>query len=112
MSRQETNKQFLQTSFLNGVNAPYIEELQSQYDKNPSSVTDEWRHFFESLKDDRKPGGDDGARNGEPSWAPPLAELQGTSTELIAALTGDYGEDGARRCATRSSSRRTSMAST
>ena len=92
MSRQETNKQFLQTSFLNGVNAPYIEELQSQYDKNPNSVTDEWRHFFESLKDDRKPGGDDGARNGEPSWAPPLAELQGTSTELIAALTGDYGE--------------------
>jgi 2-oxoglutarate dehydrogenase E1 component len=90
MSRQAANQQFLQTSFLNGVNAPYIEELQAQYDKNPSSVTDEWRHFFESLKDDQRRGA--GARNGEPSWAAPLEELQGSGGELIAALTGDYGE--------------------
>ena len=92
MSRQETNKQFLQTSFLNGVNAPYIEELQSQYDKNPNSVTDEWRHFFESLKDDRKAGGDDGRSQRRAVMGSALSELQGTSTELIAALTGDYGE--------------------
>ena len=31
-----------------------------------------------------------GAR--EPSWALPLSELQGAPTELISALTGDYGE--------------------
>jgi 2-oxoglutarate dehydrogenase E1 component len=31
---------------LNGVNAPYIEEMQAQYEKNPGSVSDEWRHFF------------------------------------------------------------------
>ena len=90
MSRQAANQQFLQTSFLNGVNAPYIEEMQEQYEKNPGSVTDEWRHFFESLKDDQRRSA--GVRNGEPSWAAPLEELQGSGGELIAALTGDYGE--------------------
>nr|HML44258.1 hypothetical protein [Hyphomicrobium zavarzinii] len=50
MSRHALNEQFLRTSFLNGVNAPYIEELQSQYEKNPGSVTDEWRLFFESMR--------------------------------------------------------------
>ena len=52
MSRQSRNEQFLRTSFLNGVNAPYIEEMQAQYEKNPGSVTDEWRHFFESLNEE------------------------------------------------------------
>jgi 2-oxoglutarate dehydrogenase E1 component len=94
MSRQALNENFLRTSFLNGVNAPYIEEMQSQYEKNPGSVSDEWRLFFESI---REGGGNaasetDGGSAREPSWALPLSQLQGAPSELVSALTGDYGE--------------------
>jgi 2-oxoglutarate dehydrogenase E1 component len=94
MSRQDRNEHFLRTSFLDGVNAPYVEELQAQYERNPGSVSDEWRHFFESLKEEREGGHvDDSAdprANGQgPSWGRPLSELQ-TNSELISALTGDY----------------------
>ncbi|MBN8913021.1 MAG: 2-oxoglutarate dehydrogenase E1 component [Rhizobiales bacterium] len=97
MSRQALNEQFLRTSFLNGVNAPYIEELQSQYEQNPGSVSDEWRLFFESMRDgpghpssENGQGGNGGVPG--PSWAQPLSQLQGAPTELVSALTGDYGE--------------------
>jgi 2-oxoglutarate dehydrogenase E1 component len=95
MSRQERNAQFIRTSFLDRANAPYIEELQAEYERNPGSVSDEWRHFFESLKEDRERGriGDDALpeprRNG-PSWGLPVSELQ-TIDELTSALTGDHG---------------------
>ena len=49
MSREAENAHFLRTSFLSGTNAAYIEEMQVQYEANPGSVGDEWRHFFESL---------------------------------------------------------------
>ena len=49
MSRQALNEAFLRTSFLNAANAPYIEDMQSEYERNPGSVSDEWRRFFESL---------------------------------------------------------------
>src|SRR5688572_14514151 len=100
MSRQALNDRFGRTSFLNGVNAPYIEELHDQYEKNPGSVSDEWRLFFESMRDSRDRTSHDGEhehhqieRAGrEPSWGLPLERLQGAPTELISALTGDYGE--------------------
>jgi 2-oxoglutarate dehydrogenase E1 component len=98
MSRQSRNEQFLRTSFLNGVNAPYIEEMQAQYEKNPGSVTDEWRHFFESLNEEHARWAADekserrSTASQEPSWATPLNELQSVNGELVAALTGDYGE--------------------
>ena len=94
MSRQAANKRFLLTSFLNGVNAPYIEDMQEQYERNPGSVPDEWRHFFESLKEDRGRGGAAPAKT-EPSWGTDLMELQAATAhnpELVAALTGDFGE--------------------
>jgi 2-oxoglutarate dehydrogenase E1 component len=99
MSRQALNDRFGRTSFLNGVNAPYIEELHSQYEKNPGSVSDEWRLFFESMRDSRDRTSHDGEHDREqyrgarePSWGLPLERLQGAPTELVSALTGDYGE--------------------
>ena len=53
MSREPLNDALARTSFLNGVNAPYIEEMQAQYNKNPGSVGDEWRLFFQSLREER-----------------------------------------------------------
>src|ERR1700752_3367144 len=88
MTRQPKNEAFAQTLFLQGANAAYIEEMQAQYERNPGSVTDEWRHFFESLKEEREKAKAD--TNG-PSWAVPLAELEANGkSELVAALTGDY----------------------
>ena len=86
MSRQDLNRSFLETSFLDGTNAAYVEQMQEQYEENPGSVSDEWRHFFESLHEDRK---DANALPRTASWAVPLSRLEKNS-ELISALTGDY----------------------
>ncbi len=90
MTRQPKNEAFARTSFLQGANAAYIEEMQAQYERNPGSVSDEWRHFFASLQEDQSGGG-----NGHsgPSWAKPLEQIeQEGDRELLGALTGDYGE--------------------
>jgi 2-oxoglutarate dehydrogenase E1 component len=89
MTRQPKNEAFARTSFLHGANAAYIEEMQAQYERNPGSVSDEWRHFFASLHEEQQGGnGGDG-----PSWARPLEQVQRTGDrELLGALTGDWGE--------------------
>jgi 2-oxoglutarate dehydrogenase E1 component len=94
MSRNEKNEMFLRTSFLNGVNAAYIEEMQERYEENPGSVSDEWRLFFQSLHEERArnqgmAGSHEGHASG-PSWGRPVDELTERS-ELVSALTGDYG---------------------
>ena len=38
MSRQDANANFALTSFLDGANATYIDELYARYEKDPSSV--------------------------------------------------------------------------
>ncbi len=96
MSRQSSNERFHRTSFLSGHSAAYVEEMQSLYDGNPGSVSDEWRLFFESLKRDLGNYDDDGefiaatASTTGPSWAVPLNMLQ-ENDEIVSALTGDYG---------------------
>ena len=54
MTRQPKNEAFARTSFLQGANAAYIEEMQAQYERNPGSVSDEWRHFFASLQEEQR----------------------------------------------------------
>jgi 2-oxoglutarate dehydrogenase E1 component len=88
MTRQPKNEAFVRTSFLQGANAAYIEEMQAQYERNPGSVSDEWRHFFASLQEERPQADGNGA--GGPSWARPLQQIEEKS-ELTAALTGDWG---------------------
>ncbi len=51
MSRQQANEAFLNTAFLYGANAPYIEELYARFQENPASVDSEWREFFSSFND-------------------------------------------------------------
>ena len=89
MSRQPKNEAFARTSFLQGTNAAYIEEMQARYERNPGSVSDEWRHFFASLHEDQS-AADNGHQG--PSWAAPtVPQATGGDAELIGALTGDYG---------------------
>ena len=65
MSRQDANAAFALSSFLQGTNAPYIDDIYARYEKDPSSVDAEWQEFFKSLKD----APDDVRKNAEgPSW--------------------------------------------
>ncbi len=90
MARQALNEAFAQTSFLNGVNAAYVEEMQAQYERNPGSVSDEWRLFFQSLNEE---AGRATAEAQGPSWAIPLERIQSNgNSDVIAALTGDYAQ--------------------
>ncbi|MEQ1577240.1 MAG: 2-oxoglutarate dehydrogenase E1 component [Hyphomicrobium sp.] len=98
MSRNALNEQFLRTSFLSGANGAYVEEMQARYERNPGAVSDEWRHFFESLQENRpRARAEENAHTERkasgPTWGVPLADLQsnGASDELLSALTGDYG---------------------
>ena len=93
MSRQPKNDAFARTSFLQGTNAAYIEEMQAQYERNPGSVSDEWRHFFASLQEERGAALGDNGHAG-PSWARPMEQVSSNS-DLLGALTGDY--EGAER---------------
>ncbi|WP_176082518.1 2-oxoglutarate dehydrogenase E1 component [Martelella sp. HB161492] len=87
MARQEANEQFLLTSFLDGANATYIEQLYAAYEDNPNSVSEEWRDFFKSLGDDpasvKKSAA--GASWKKANW--PVTP----KGELISALDGDWG---------------------
>jgi 2-oxoglutarate dehydrogenase E1 component len=92
MSRDEKNEMFQRTSFLNGVNAVYIEEMQERYEQNPGSVTDEWRLFFQSLHEERaRPAGTAAAELPQgPSWGRPIDDLT-EGGDLVSAMTSDYG---------------------
>ncbi len=82
MSREPKNAAFAQSSFLDGTNAAYIEQMQSIYDRNPGAVPEEWRRFFEGMQDPEAGHG--------PSWA---QKPNGSAhdKDLLGALTGDYG---------------------
>ncbi len=88
MSRQDANANFALTSFLDGANATYIDQLYAQYEKDPSSVDPDWVDFFKSLKD--QPA--DVAKNAEgPSWE--KTNWPATpSDDLTSALDGNWAQ--------------------
>src|SRR5687767_5805018 len=43
-------RQFLDSSYLFGGNAPFIEELYEKYLANPQSVPEEWRDYFDRMQ--------------------------------------------------------------
>src|SRR5690606_20706078 len=45
------NQVFAETSFLYGSNAAFIEDLHEKWANDPASVSDEWRAFFDQLRD-------------------------------------------------------------
>src|SRR6516162_10323770 len=88
MSRQDANAAFALSSFLQGTNATYIDEIYARYENDPASVDAEWREFFKSLKDTPA----DVRKNAEgPSWGRnnwPLTPRD----ELTSALDGNWIE--------------------
>ena len=53
MSTVKNNNIFEKTSFLGGNNSEFIEELYAQYIQNPESISNEWKEFFDGLKDNK-----------------------------------------------------------
>ncbi len=88
MSRQDANAAFALSSFLQGANALYIDDIYARYEKDPASVDPEWQEFFRSLKD--QPA--DILKNAAgPSWRRdswPLAPRD----ELTSALDGNWAQ--------------------
>ncbi|MBC7151670.1 MAG: 2-oxoglutarate dehydrogenase E1 component [Rhizobium sp.] len=88
MARQEANEQFQITSFLDGSNAAYIEQLHARYEDDPTSVPAEWQAFFKALAENpadvKKAAA--GASWQRKNW--PIA----ANGELVSALDGNWGQ--------------------
>ncbi|WP_046861890.1 2-oxoglutarate dehydrogenase E1 component [Microvirga massiliensis] len=88
MARQDANETFLQTAFLYGANASYIENLYARYQDDPGSVDAEWQAFFAGLNDDRQAVTKNarGASWKRPNWPVPA------NGELVSALDGNWAQ--------------------
>ena len=52
MTEQPKNTDFHDSSFLQGANAAYVEQLYGQWARNPEAVDQAWDAFFRGLGDD------------------------------------------------------------
>ncbi|MFT5362485.1 MAG: 2-oxoglutarate dehydrogenase E1 component, partial [Dinoroseobacter sp.] len=86
MTDQSPNDQFHASSFMQGHNAEYLEQLYAQYANDPNAVDEAWQQFFRALGDADL---DIKAEAQGPSWArtdwPPQP-----ADDLTAALTGEW----------------------
>jgi len=86
MTDQSPNAQLHASSFLDGANADYVDQLQARYAADPNSVDPGWAAFFRALGDSEI----DAKRAAEgPSWARADWPLQ-PADDLTAALTGEW----------------------
>ena len=51
MNDQSPNSAFRDSSFLQGANAAYVEQLYGQWAKDPAAVDQAWDEYFRSLGD-------------------------------------------------------------
>jgi len=85
-ARSLSNTAMLETSFLDGANAAFVEEMAARYARDPNAVDASWRAFFDQVRDD--PEASLRAVNG-PSWyRPELATPQ--TTELTRLMDGGW----------------------
>ena len=52
MTNQSPNDVFHSSSFLQGHNAEYVEQLYARYADNPGAVDESWQAFFKAMGDD------------------------------------------------------------
>ncbi|MEL6999647.1 MAG: 2-oxoglutarate dehydrogenase E1 component, partial [Pseudomonadota bacterium] len=86
MTEVSSNEQFHASSFLQGHNAEYVEQLHAAYVKDPSSVDPSWAQYFASLGEapDQVVSEAEGAPWARADWPP------GPSDENTAALDGNW----------------------
>ncbi|MBS9717027.1 2-oxoglutarate dehydrogenase E1 component [Pseudohalocynthiibacter aestuariivivens] len=89
MTEQSPNDQFHASSFLQGHNAEYVEQLYARYANDPNAVDEAWQAFFKELGDADM---DVKAEASGPSWArtdwPPVP-----NDDLTQALDGQWIEE-------------------
>ncbi len=89
MTDQSPNDQFKASSFMQGHNAEYLEQLQARYAGDPDAVDASWQAFFRALGDSDQ---DALAEAAGPSWAradwPPVP-----GGDLIHALDGQWPDE-------------------
>ncbi|MDR9427627.1 MAG: 2-oxoglutarate dehydrogenase E1 component [Salibaculum sp.] len=89
MTDQSPNDVFHASSFMQGHNAEYIEQLYAKYAANPGAVDESWRAFFKALGDTPA---DAKAEAAGPSWSRPDWPPQ-PNDDLTAALDGQWPAD-------------------
>ena len=89
MTEQSPNDIFHASSFMQGHNAEYLEQLYARYANDPNAVDEAWQQFFRQMGDTEL---DVKAEATGPSWArgdwPPQP-----ADDLTAALTGEWAPD-------------------
>ena len=107
MTEHSPNDQFHASSFMQGHNAEYLEQMYARYASDPSAVDESWQAFFKAMGDDevsvkREAEGPSWARTDWPpqpnddwtsaltgEWAPaPEAKAAGDKIKAKAAATG------------------------
>ena len=86
MTDQSNNAQFHASSFMQGHNAEYLEQLYAQYAKDPNAVDAAWAEFFRAMGDDEVSVK---AEAEGPSWARTDWPQQ-PSDDWTNALTGEW----------------------
>ncbi|MEO0633917.1 MAG: thiamine pyrophosphate-dependent enzyme, partial [Pseudomonadota bacterium] len=86
MTEHSPNDQFHASSFMQGHNAEYLEQMYARYANDPAAVDESWQTFFKAMGDDevsvkREAEGPSWART---DWPPQPAD------DLTAALTGEW----------------------
>ncbi len=86
MTDHPQNDQFHASSFLQGANAGYVDQMYARFAADPQSVDGTWAAFFRSLGDDERDvkKGAQGASWTRADWPPVPAD------DLTAALTGEW----------------------
>ena len=84
MTDQSPNDLFHASSFMQGANAEYLEQMYARYAADPASVDEQWQAFFRQLGDAEL----EVKREAEgPSWK---RDHYGPVDDLTAALTGEW----------------------
>ncbi len=86
MTDQSPTAAFNASSFMDGANADYIDQLQARYAADPNSVDAAWAEFFRALGDSEA---DARKAAAGPSWARADWPPQPVD-DLTAALTGEW----------------------
>ena len=86
MTDQSPTAAFTASSFLDGANADYVDQLAARHAADPNSVDPQWAEFFRAMGDSEL----DAKRAAQgPSWARTDWPPQPVD-DLTAALTGEW----------------------
>ena len=86
MKLEKEKSPYEKTSFLQGNNSTFIEEMYLKYVKNPNDIPQSWKSFFDNLGEDHK------AIQNEirgPSWSPVKKNISTRVSERYSSFSED-----------------------